>query len=181
MAVDGCTHLWCAALEFAQELEQPLGVVRLGEALAVHDAALLEDPVGVQEAIGGDEVDLRMVGPACEQFLEDAGEGALADGDAPGHTDHEGHLRGERAQEGGAGLVQVLGRGDVEVEQTREWQVHGGDLVEVDALVDATEPDEVVLLERQGGGCPQVGPFGAGEVQVAVGRVAHGRHPTLPV
>ena len=111
---------------------------------------------------------LRVVGPAGEQRLQDAGERALADGHAAGHADDVRHLRGQRAEERGRRLVQVLGGRDVQVEQAGERQVDRRDLVEVDALVDAAQRLEVVLAQRQRGGRTQRRPLVAVEGQVAV-------------
>ncbi len=47
----------------------------------------------IQESVGGDQVDARMVFPAGEQCLQHAGGGGLADRDRSGDTDDEGHLR----------------------------------------------------------------------------------------
>ena len=113
----GALDLRCAALDVAQERQQALGVVALGEALALHQPARLEHLVRVQEAVGGDQVDLRVVGPAGEQRLQDAGERALADGDAAGDADDVGHPRCDRAEERRRHPGEVLGRVDVEVEQ----------------------------------------------------------------
>ena len=92
VAVDGRGHDGRAALEFAQELQQTLGVVALGEALAVHDAALLKNLVGIQKAVGGDEAHLRMIWPTCQQCLQNSSERALANGDTAGNSDDVWHL-----------------------------------------------------------------------------------------
>ena len=96
-----------------------------------------EHAVRVEEAVRGDQVDLRMVGPLCEQRLQDAGERALADGDAAGDADDVRHLRGDRAEEGGRDLVEVLRGAHVQVEEPAQRQVDRGHLVEVDVVVDA--------------------------------------------
>ena len=70
--VDGRGDLADAGLHVGDELQQPLDVVALGEALPVHDAARLQHAVRVEEAVGGDQVDLRMVRPAGEQLAQDA-------------------------------------------------------------------------------------------------------------
>jgi hypothetical protein len=113
---------------------------------------VLEHPVRIEESVGGDQVDLRMVGPLFEQRLQDAREGALADGDAARDADDVGHLRGDRAEERRRHPVEILGGADVQVQQSAEGQVHGGDLVEVDALVDAAQAFELRLGqgERRG-------------------------------
>ena len=71
----------------AQEGQQAAGVVALREPLAVHDAAVVEHPVRVQEPVGGDQVHLRMGRPAGHQGLQDARRGALAHRHAAGADD----------------------------------------------------------------------------------------------
>ena len=163
VAVDGRPHLVGPALEVAQEPQQAAGVVALGEALALHQPALGEHGVGVQEPVRGHEVDLRVVGPAGQQRLQDAGERALADGHAAGDADHVRHPRRHRAEERRRHPGQVLGRADVQVEQARQRQVDRRHLVEVDALVDAPQLGEVVLAEGQRGRRAQRRPVVATE------------------
>ena len=93
VAVHRCVRGGGAALQLAEELQQPSGVVALREALAIHEAAVFEHLVGVQEAVGRHQVDLGMVGPPRQQCLEDSGEGALADRHAAGDADDVRHLR----------------------------------------------------------------------------------------
>ena len=169
VAVDGRPDLGLAALHPREERQQPARVVALGEALAVHDAAVPEHGVRVEEAVGGDEVDLRVVGPPLEEGLEDAGERALADGDAAGDADHVRHLGRERAEERRRHLLEVLGGGDVEVQQAGEREVDVGHLVERHLLVEAPELFEVVLAQRQRGGGAQGRPLGPRERQVRRG------------
>ena len=155
-----------AALDLAQHPQQLAGVVPLGEALAVHQPALVEHPVRVEEPVGGDQVDLRMVGPLGEQRLEDAGERALADGDAAGDADDVRHLRGDGAEERRRHLVQVLRGADVQVEQPAERQVDGGHLVEVDVVVDALQPREIRRPQRHRRRGAQLRPLVALEGEV---------------
>ena len=179
VAVDRRPDLVGAALQVAQELQQAAGVVALREALALHQAALGEHGVGVQEPVGGDQVDLRVVGPAGEQRLQDAGERALADGDAAGDADHVRHPRRHRAEERRRHPGEVLRGADVQVEQARQRQVDRGDLVEVDALVDAAQLGEVVLAERQRGGRPQRRPVVATDREEPAPGLDHTADPTL--
>ena len=179
VAVDGRPHLVGAALEVAQELQQAAGVVALGEALALHQPALGEHGVGVQEPVRGDEVDLRVVGPAGQQRLQDAGERALADGHAAGDADHVRHPRRHRAEERRRHPGQVLGRADVQVEQARQRQVDRRHLVEVDALVDAPQLGQVVLAQRQRGRRAQRRPVVAPEREEPAPGLDHTGDPTL--
>ena len=97
---------------------QRAAVVRLGEALALHQAAALELGVRPEEPVGGDQLDAGRVVPAAQQLVQQARGRRLADGDRPGDADHErGGLR-LLAQEGAAWHPDVAcGAGDVEVEQ----------------------------------------------------------------
>ena len=95
------------------------------------------------------------------------GERALADSDRAGHSDDVRNLRGTRSEKRGGHLVQALRRTDVEVQQSAEWEVHGGDLVEIDAFVDAAQPIELGLAQRERRGRTQVGPCVAVERQVS--------------
>ena len=99
-----------AALQLPQELQQPSGVIALRESLAVHQIPLVEHLVRKQESVGGHEIDLRMVGPARQQRLQDAGERALANRHTAGDADDVRNLRRRRAEELAGGLVQVLRR-----------------------------------------------------------------------
>ena len=79
--VDRRFHARNAGFHVGEEVQKPSEVEALGKALAVHDLAPLELDVGQQEAVGGELVDARMIGPAREQRLEHAGGGALAHSD----------------------------------------------------------------------------------------------------
>jgi len=157
----------CAAFEFAEKLQQSLGVVTFGEALAVHNAAVFEHAVGVQEAVGCDEPHLWMIGPTRQQCLQDSGEGALAHGHAAGHADHVGDLRAHRAQEGRAHLLQVLRGADIQVQQAGEREIDRGNFVEIDALVDASQLNEIGFSQREWSGRTQHRPLVAIEGDIA--------------
>ncbi len=179
VAVDGRPHLGGAALQVAQEPQQAAGVVALGEPLALHQPALGEHGVGVQEPVRGHEVDLRVVRPAGQQRLQDAGERALADGHAAGHADHVRHPRRHRAEERRRHPGQVLGGADVQVEQARQRQVDRRHLVEVDALVDAPQLRQVVLAQRQRGRRAQRRPVVAPDREEPAPGLDHTGDPTL--
>ena len=104
-------------LQLGEELQQPAHVVALGEPLAAHQAARFELGVRVQEPVGGDEVDARMVGPAHQQRLEDARDRALADGDAAREADDVRHVRVQLAEERLGHGVELTGRREPEVQQ----------------------------------------------------------------
>ena len=167
VAVHRSADLRRPALDVTQERQQAARVVALREALARHQPAGVEDGVGMEEAVRGDEVDVGMVRPAGEQRLEDAGERALADGDAAGHADHVRHPRRHRAEERRRHSGEILRRADAQVEQAGQREIDGGDLVEVDLLVDAAELVEVLLAQRQRRRRPQRGPVVAVDGDVA--------------
>ena len=120
-----------------------------------------------------------MVGPAGEQRLQDAGERALADGDAAGDADHVRHPRRHRAEERRRHPGEVLRRADVQVQQARQREVDGRHLVEVDALVDAAQLGEVVLTEGERGGRPQGGPVVATDREEPALGLDHSGDPRL--
>jgi hypothetical protein len=107
-----------AGLHVGEEAHEAAHVVALGEALAVHEPARFELPVREEEAVGGDQVHLRMVGPAPEELLQDAGRRALADRDAAGDREHVRDLGRRAAEERVGDPVQVLRGGNVEVQQS---------------------------------------------------------------
>jgi hypothetical protein len=78
--------------------------------------------------------------------------------------------------------VQLLGGGHVQVEQARERQIDRPHLVEVDAIVDATQRFEVGLAHRQRGRGAQRRPLLAVEGEVPAGSTAvvPGRHGAKP-
>ena len=124
-------------LHVGDEAGQRPPVVGLGEALARHQPAALELGVGQQEAVGGDQLDPRVLGPAGQQRLQQPGGGGLADRDAARDADDE---RGARLAVAVARAARKVfsaprrprGRGDVQVEQPGERQVDVRDLVQVD-------------------------------------------------
>ncbi|MEY4361526.1 MAG: hypothetical protein RL391_832, partial [Actinomycetota bacterium] len=178
-------HRLLPALQIAQELEKRAGVVTLGKALAVHDAAFVENPIRVEEAVGRDEIDLGVVGPTSKERLEDAGKGALAHGHRSGDADHVGNFGRQGAEESGRHLVQILGGRDVQVQKTGEWQVHRSHFVEVDALVDTAQVVEVGLPKGHRRSGTEFSPLLAVERDVALAHDlnatgAEGRPTTSP-
>ena len=186
VGVDGRLDVLLARLHLGHELHEAAEVVALGEPLAAHDVALFEHRVREEEAVGRDEVDLRVVRPPGEERLEDAGGGALADRDAAGDADYIGDPRGQAAEERVGDRREVLARRHVEVQQPGKRQVDVGDLVERQALVDAPQRVEVLLVERERRRRPQRGPRRAIERQIGGQRVAvglggdHGRERSVP-
>ena len=153
-------------LDLLDEVEQRPAVVGLGEALALQEVPPLELGVGVEEAVGGDELDPGRVRPAAHQLAQDAGRRRLADRHRPGDADDEGG-DGERLAEEVAGrLPQAVDRLDVEVQQPRERQVDVLDLAQVQPVAEAAQPGDVVLAQAHRVVLAQPGPGGAVEVDV---------------
>ena len=179
--VDGRLDARHARLHVGEEVQQPRGVEALGEALAVHELALLELGVGKQEAVGRDQVDARMIGPAREQRLEDARGGALADGDRAADADDERHLAVGAAEELRRHRMQLLRGGDVEVQEPRHRQVDLLDLLDRELLDETRELLELALLERHRRVGAQPRPLLAGEHAVGrelqVGGIGHRDEP----
>jgi hypothetical protein len=86
-------HLGAARLDVGDEAQQRPAVVGLRETLALQQPAPLQLGIGVEEAVGGHQLDVRGVRPAAEQLLEDPRRRRLAHGHRAGHTDDEGHPR----------------------------------------------------------------------------------------
>ncbi len=108
MGIDRGLDLGFAGLDVGHELQQPSPVIALGEPFAVHEIAFHQHRVRIQESVGGDEIDFRMVGPTTEQRLQHASSRGLADGDRAGDTDDEGHLGRQLTEEGVRCPVQLL-------------------------------------------------------------------------
>src|SRR4029453_7369473 len=94
--------------------------------------------VGVEETVGGDQVDLRVVSEAGQQRLQHTGGGGLADGDASRDADDERH-RPVRillwlTEELGGGGEQPLTGCDLKVDQPGQRQVDLFDLEQVELL-----------------------------------------------
>ncbi len=167
--VDGGGDLAAPRLHVGDEAQQRRAVVALRKALAAHQPLALEHGIREQEAVGGDEVDARRVGPALQQRAHDAGEGRLAGGDRTGDADDVGDLAVVGAEEALRRLEQPLRRRDVEREQTGQRQIDLDHLFKRDRLVGRAQPDEVLGRQRQRRVGAQRGPMGA--VETMVGRV----------
>ena len=151
----------------------------------MHQVSSRQFVVGIQEAVGGDQVDARVVFPAGQKRLQHTGGGRLADGDAAGHADDERHrpvrillrlaeeLRGRREQR--------LAGGDLQVDQPGQRQVDLFDLEQVELLTQAAQPLQLVLGQLQRGRHAQRAPLGPVELHVGA-RLAQPRHaPSLAV
>ena len=167
--VDRGRHFLFARLDGQQETHQAPLVVTFGEAFAAHQAALFQHPIGIQEAVGGDEVDLGMARPPGQQRLQDTGSRTFADRHRAGNADHVRHLGLMVAKEGVRCAVELLRGLHVETQQTRQRQVDHGHFVERDVLVDAAQGFKVRFGQSQRGGGAQRAPFFLLEAQKRAG------------
>ena len=159
-------HLCLTGLQRGEEPEQRAHVVALGEALAAHQPARLEHRVGEQEAVGGHEVDARVLGPAAEHRLQQARNRALPGRDAAADTDHVRHACVQMAEERLGDDAQVASRREAQVQQPREREVNLFDLAHLERFAAATQRLDVGLAERQRRRRAQCAPLRAIEVDV---------------
>lgn len=119
----------------------------------MHQVPTVEFPVGIEEPVGGYQVDPRVVSPPGQQGLQHTGCGGFADRHAARDPDDERHrpirvlLR--LTEELRGGREQPLARGDLEVDQPGERQVHLFDLEEVEFLAHTAQSQQLVLGEFQ--------------------------------
>ena len=139
-------------LDVGEEAQQGRAVVALGKTLPLHRAHTLQFGVGVEEAVGRDEIDLRRVGPAGEQRLQHPRRGRFADRHRAGQADNVGHLGvvvGE--QEALRRLEQPLGCRNIEREQAGERKVDRHDLLDRDRVVERLKAADILGAQRQRG------------------------------
>ncbi len=85
-----------------------------------------------------------MVGPAGEQRAQQARGRALADGDAARQTNDVRDPARALAEERGRDAAELVGRGDVQVEQPRQRVVHDLDLAQVQVVAEAAQGGQLV-------------------------------------
>jgi hypothetical protein len=156
--------------------EQAAHVVALREALAAHQPTRFEGRVGEQEAVGGDEVDARVMRPAHQQRLQHARDRALPHRDAAREPDDVRDARVQVPEERLRRREQLSARVDAQAQQPAQRQVRSLHLVERDRLVAATQRFEFGGRQRELRAGAQARPFFAREVDVGgdVARVVLG-------
>ncbi len=75
--------LLVTSADVGDKLHQMADVVGFREPLAAHQAALFQHLVGIEEAVGGDQLHPRMFRPALQQGLQNTGRGAFAPATLP--------------------------------------------------------------------------------------------------
>ena len=92
MGIDRAGHRRSARLQVGEKTEESPEIVALREAFSLHQPPSLETPPRMEEAVRGDQVDVRTLRPLREEFAQDPRGRALSDADAFGEADHVGHL-----------------------------------------------------------------------------------------
>ncbi len=149
------------ALMSARKLNRAVEVVTLRKALALHQPVPFEHRVRKQEAVGGDEIDLRDIGPAGEQGLQHARGGRLADRHRAADADDVGHLGVLGAEEALLRDEQPLGCRHVHRQQPRQRQVDVLHLGDVEPVVERAQLGDLARLERHRRVGAQRRPLGA--------------------
>src|SRR6185295_16651907 len=179
MRVNRCADLVGARLDGRHEPHQRAPVVALRETFAVHQVSTRQLGVRVQEAVGGDQVDLRVVPESRQKRLQHTGGGGLAHGDASCDADDERHrpvrillwlteeLRGRGKQ--------PLARRDLKVDQPGERQVDLFDLERVEFLAEAAKLKHLVFGQLHRRRHAQRAPLTPVELHVGA-RLAQPRH-----
>ena len=139
MGVNRSCNIGLPGLQVGHELEQAADIVAFRKTLPAHQTFLFKNSVRKQEAVGCNQVDLRMVRPPRQKCLNDSRSRALADGHAARDTDNVWDRRRKFAEKGIRRLTQVLRRRDIEVQEPRQRQVDLCDLVERNPLVDTAQ------------------------------------------
>ncbi|MPM15728.1 hypothetical protein SDC9_62100 [bioreactor metagenome] len=146
--VDRGGDLGAARLHVDHEAQQRPPVVRLGEALAVHDAAPFQLLIGVEEAVGGDQLDVGVVGPVAQQLGEQPGRRRLAHGDRAGDADDERSALDVQPQERVGGPVEVATVPEVQAEQPGQRLVDLHHVTHRRRVPQAAQPLQRLLAQR---------------------------------
>ena len=112
------------------------------------EPATLPLGIRVEEAVGGHQRDVGVLGPVGQHLLQHAGGRRLADRHRAREPDHERRARrGEVVQEGLLRAVQLAGGADVQAQQPTQREVDLLDLVEVEELAEAAQAADLVGAE----------------------------------
>ena len=166
MGVDRDLEVLGSSLGPGDEFEEGSAVVALGEALSVHQPSLLQHRVGIEEPVGGHQLDPRVLGPSGEELLENAGDRRLPHRHRTGDPDHEGPGPRWGTEERVGDGRQLMAALDVQVEETGQGEEAVLDHVDVEIDVDSPDLLEIRLGEGQRGVGPQRGPLITGEIEV---------------
>ena len=90
--VDRCSCRTPTSLDVGKEAQQRRQIITLREALLLHQAFAFENGVRIKKPIGRDQIDLGHIRPACQQGLQNARRGRLANRDRACNADDVRHL-----------------------------------------------------------------------------------------
>ncbi len=181
MRIHRCAHVVRPRLHRRDEPHQRASVVALRKTLAVHQVSTTQLGVGVEEPVGGDQVDARVVIPAGQQCLQHTGRGRLTDRHAAGDADDERHrpvgILLRLAEELGGRREQPLAGRDLQMDEPRQRQVDLFDLEQVDLLAEAAQADDFLFgqLRRRH---PERAPLTSVELHIGA-RLAGPRHASV--
>jgi hypothetical protein len=177
--VDRCARRALPGLDVGEEMQEPGEIVALRKALLLHQAFALQDRVGIEKTVGGDEVDLGHIRPARQQRLQHARGGRLADRNRPADADDVGHLGVLGAEEFLLHDEEPLRGRHIHGQKARQRQVDLLDLREIEAVVERAQLCDLARLQRHRGVGAQGRPVGAREYaigrQFGLGTLVHGR------
>src|SRR5690606_37811411 len=89
VGVDRDSDLFLAGFDIGEEVHKAGAIVAFRKALAVHQIAALELGIGIEKAVGGNEIDTRARWPAREQGLQDTGGGGFSHRNRAGDPNDE--------------------------------------------------------------------------------------------
>ena len=173
VGVDRDLEVVGSSLGPGDEFEESSAVVALGEAFSVHQPSLLQHRVGIEETVGGHQLDTRVLRPSGEELLENSGDRRLPHRHRTGDPDQEGSGPRRGTEECVGDGRQLMAALDVKVEETREGEETVLDHVDVEIDIDSPDLLEIRLGQGQWGVGPERGPFITGEIEV--GRLAQQR------
>ena len=151
------------------ELEQSPAVIGLRETLPIENPPLLQNSIGIQEAVGGHQIHLGMLGPAGEERLQDTGDRGLAHRHRAGDADDERNLPWWGAEKRVRDRGEKLAALHMEVEEPRQRQEGVLDHLDVQMDADTSELLDVVLGQCQGCAGTELRPRRSIEVDVSRG------------
>ena len=170
MGIDRRARRAPPGFDIGEKPQQRRQVVALRKSFSLHQAFAREDRVGIEEAVGGDEIDLGHVRPARQQRLQHARGGRFAHRHRARDADDVRHLGILGAEKVLLRAEQALRGRDIEREQARQRQIDLLDLLHVEAIVERAHAAHLVGGERHRRVFAPLRPFRAGED--AIGRQA---------
>ena len=149
MRIERRTHLCRPAFHLTHEPQQCPPIVGLGESFALHQSASLQLAIGVEKAVGGDELDSRGVVPAGQKFAQEPRGGRLSHRDRACDSDHKGGALSTLSEKIARRPVQTFRPNRVEVDQATEREVDVAHLAEVESVTEPPQFHDLIRSERK--------------------------------